>query len=73
MTSALARRLDRLEAIRKAREPMLGLILLGTEETIDQQYEEAVAGGRHQPGSPLVRIIMTPLKPRGEKADDTVS
>lgn len=73
MTSALARRLDRLEAIRKAREPMPGLILLGTEETIDQQYEEAVADGRHKPGAPLLRIIMTPLKPRGEKADDTVS
>lgn len=73
MTSALARRLDRLEAIRKTREPMPGLILFGSEETIEQQYQEAVAGGRHKPGAPLLRIIMTPLEPTGKEANDPVS
>lgn len=53
MTGTLTRRLERLETMRRAREPIGGLILLGTEETLEEQLAHAIADGRYKPGAPF--------------------
>lgn len=57
MTAALARRLDKLEMVRKAREPRKSLVLLGTEAEVERQHQQALADGRIGPNDPVARII----------------
>lgn len=58
MTSTLARRLERLEALRHGRVPRMSLVLLGMTDEVEAQYQAALAEGRYRPGDPLMRIIL---------------
>lgn len=56
MTSALARRLDRLEAARRARTPLRCLILCGTSEQNEADTLRAFAEGRISAREPIIRV-----------------
>lgn len=65
MTSALFRRLDKLEQARSARTPRKSLVLIGTPSDLDRQLREAVAEGRYRAGEPLMRVTTAspPIQP----------
>jgi hypothetical protein len=54
MTSALVRRLDRLEIARRARIPLRCLILCGTAEQNRAEYRRAFAEGRITEREPVL-------------------
>jgi len=56
MTSALARRLDRLEAALQARLPLRCLILFGTAEENEAVTAQAFAEGRISARDPIIRV-----------------
>ncbi|HEV2508629.1 hypothetical protein [Bosea sp. (in: a-proteobacteria)] len=64
MTTALARRLEKLETARRARKPRKSLTLLGTEEEVERQHRQALADGRIGPNDPVARIILGAPKSR---------
>lgn len=56
MTSALARRLDRLESALRARVPLRCLILCGTAEENEAECLRAFAEGRITAREPIIRV-----------------
>lgn len=56
MTSALARRVDRLEAAQRARVPLRCLILCGTAEQNEAECLRAFAEGRISGREPIIRV-----------------
>lgn len=60
MTSALARRLDRLETLRRTRTPLRCLILCGTMEENRAEYHRAFAEGRITEREPVIMVNHPP-------------
>lgn len=65
MSSALARRVDKLEQASRAREPRRSLVLIGSATDVDLQYRTAVSEGRYRVGDPLMRVTTAspPIQP----------